>query len=83
MLGKIAAMQTDTTSEPTGSLVPKGKPEPIRSRNPASRMGARLLSALRGDKYMVGAYPPDWPGAASPSKEPPTTPAASGMKGAE
>jgi hypothetical protein len=26
---------------------------------------AKLVSALRGDKYMVGAYPPDWHGAAS------------------
>ena len=81
MLGKIAAMQTDTTSEPTGSRVSTGMPEPNRSRNPASRVGARLLSALRGDKYMVGAYPPDWPGAASPSEEPGTTPAVSGTKG--
>jgi hypothetical protein len=81
VLGKIAAMQTDTTSEPTGSLVPKAMPEPIRSRNPANRVGARLLSALRGDKYMVGAYAPDWPGAAPPSKEPRTTPAVSGTKG--
>jgi len=40
-------------------------PEPIRPRNPASSVLAKLLSALRGDKYMVGAYPPDWHGAAS------------------
>jgi hypothetical protein len=62
-------MQTKPTSEPTGSPVPGVVPEPIqlrddaithrttpspRRRNPASK----LLSALRGDKYMVGAYPP-------------------------
>jgi hypothetical protein len=23
---------------------------------------AKLLSAIRGDKYMAGAYPSDWPG---------------------
>ena len=59
MLGKVADMQTEPTSEPTGSPVP----EPIRRRNPASRVRAKLLSALRGDKHMVGAYPPDWHGA--------------------
>jgi hypothetical protein len=62
-------MQPKNTTEPTGSPVPGAIPEPIRfrdddlairpapslrRRNPASR----LLSALRGDKYMVGAYPP-------------------------
>lgn len=62
-------MQTKPTSEPTGAPVPRVIPEPTRSgddalaigpapslrrRNPASK----LLSALRGDKYMVGAYPP-------------------------
>ena len=42
-------MQTEPTSEPTGST-PR--------RNPASKLLAKLLSALRGDKYMVDAYPP-------------------------
>jgi len=41
---------------------------------------AKLLSALRGDKYMAGAYPPDWRGAA-PDPEPRTTAAVSGTKG--
>jgi hypothetical protein len=31
-------------------------------RNPARSLLARLLSAIRGDKYMVDAYPPDWRG---------------------
>jgi hypothetical protein len=56
-------------------------PEPIRPRDPASRALAKLLSALRGDKYMVGAYPPNWHGAASPSAEPRTTAAVSSTKG--
>jgi hypothetical protein len=62
-------MQTMPTSEPNGSPVTGVIPEPIRlrddalaiapapprrRRNPASR----LLSALRGDKHMIGAYPP-------------------------
>ena len=33
MLGKVAAMQFEATSEPTGLRVPTGMPEPIRSRN--------------------------------------------------
>jgi hypothetical protein len=66
-------MQTKPTSEPTGSPVPGVIAEPIRlrddaithgptapprRRNPASILLAKLLSALRGDKYMVDAYPP-------------------------
>jgi hypothetical protein len=34
-------------------------------RNPASIVLARLLSIIRGDKYMVDAYPPAWRGAAA------------------
>jgi hypothetical protein len=65
VLGKVADMQTDPTSEPTGSPVPGVIPEPIRPRNAPRGVRARLLSALRGDKHMVGAYPPDWQGAAT------------------
>jgi hypothetical protein len=73
VLGKVADMQTAPKSEPTGSRVPGVIDEPIRfrddavtidpaasppRRNPASKLLSKLLSALRGDKYMVGAYPP-------------------------
>jgi hypothetical protein len=66
-------MQTKPTSESTGSLAAGVVPEPIRFRDdavtfdpaasprrriPASKALAKLLSALRGDKYMVDAYPP-------------------------
>jgi hypothetical protein len=62
-------MQTKPTSEPIGSPVPGVIREPIRLRDHALAIGpapslrrrnpaSRLLSALRGDKYMVGAYPP-------------------------
>jgi hypothetical protein len=33
---------------------------PSRRRNPARGMLARLVGALRGDKYMANAYPPEW-----------------------
>jgi hypothetical protein len=80
VLGKVADMQTDSTSELTGLPVPGVIPETIGARFPASSVLAKLLSALRGDKYMVGAYPPDWRGAA-PDAAPSTTPAVSGTKG--
>jgi len=42
------------TSQPGRSPAPA--PEP-RRRNPAKRAAAKVVSALRGDKYMVNAYP--------------------------
>lgn len=30
------------------------------SNAPSSGMMAKVLSAIRGDKYLAGAYPPDW-----------------------
>jgi hypothetical protein len=41
-------------TKPTDSPVPGVIPEPPRRRNPL----AKLLSHLRGDRYMIGAYPP-------------------------
>jgi len=55
-------MQTKPTSEPTGSPVPGVIAEAIRPRFAARSVLAKLLSALRGDKYMAGTYPPDWHG---------------------
>ena len=79
-------MLTEPTSERTRSPVRGVIPEPIRPRNQASRMLAKLVSALRGDKYMVGAYPPEWRGAApandaEPSTTARTAPAVPGTKG--
>jgi len=52
---------------PTGPPVPEAVAVPVRadphsarSRNPLRAGLAALLSALRGDKHMVGAYPPEW-----------------------
>ena len=49
---------------PTASGTTKPASSPGR-RNPASIVLAKLLSAVRGDKYMVDAYPPAWHGAAA------------------
>jgi hypothetical protein len=54
-------MQTTPTSEPT-SRASAAIPEPIRPRNLASSVLAKLSSALRGEKYMIDAYPPAWGG---------------------
>ena len=77
-------MQPNSTIEPAGSPVPGIVPEPARvdrdpeagrttarhHRNPASTVLAKLLSVIRGDKYMADAYPPDrQPGAATHAKE--------------
>jgi hypothetical protein len=78
---KVTDMQPSSTIEPPGSPVPGIVPEPVRvhhdaeatpttarhQRNPAAMVLARLLSVIRGDKYMVGAYPPDWPGSGAAS----------------
>jgi hypothetical protein len=32
----------------------------VRRRDPASLVLAKVLSVIRGDKYMVDAYEPDW-----------------------
>jgi hypothetical protein len=67
-------MQPNSTIEPPSSPVPAIVPEPVRvhheatptaarhRRNPARVVLAKLLSVIRGDKYMADAYPPDWPG---------------------
>jgi hypothetical protein len=51
------------TASPPAGAVPDTVPSPGR-RHPARSAHARLLSVLRGDKYMVNAYPPAWPGGA-------------------
>ena len=47
--------------EPTRSPVAKKSP---------STMTGKLMSVIRGDKYMIGAYPPAWNGAVT---APPTS----------
>ena len=49
-------------SPTSGTAMPASSPG---RRNPARSLLAKLLSAIRGDKYMVDAYPPDWHGGAA------------------
>jgi hypothetical protein len=71
-LGKVADMQTKPTGSPVPGVIPEPirvhddsaarnrrdrvtiDPAPPGRRNPLTK----LLSHLRGDRYMVGAYPP-------------------------
>jgi len=77
-------MQTNARIEPPSSAVPGIIPEPVRvdgdaetppaaaprRPNPKGGLVAKLLSVLRGDKYMADAYPPPDapPGAATQTK---------------
>jgi hypothetical protein len=73
-------MQTNSRIEPPVAPVPGVVPDPVRvdheaepvphRPNAARIVLAKLLSALRGDKYMADAYPSDGqPGAATHAKE--------------
>jgi hypothetical protein len=54
-------METNAKLEPAGSPVPGANRAPSpRRRNPARTALAKLLSVIRGDKYLVDAYPPAW-----------------------
>jgi hypothetical protein len=58
-------METDAKIEPAGSPVPgANRVLSPRRRDPASTALAKLLSVIRGDKYLVDAYPPAWHAAA-------------------
>ena len=73
-------MQSNSRVEPPVSPVPGVVPEPVRvdrdaetaphRSNPLRIVLAKLLSVLRGDKYMADAYASDGqPGAATHAKE--------------
>ncbi len=54
------------TSPTSGTTTPESSPG---GRSPARSLLAKLLSAIRGDKYMIDAYPPDWHGGAAARTE--------------
>jgi hypothetical protein len=47
---------TEAVSRPPAPVWSPGGRQPVRF----VLLLRKLMSALRGDKYMVGAYPPDW-----------------------
>jgi hypothetical protein len=75
------------TASPPAGAVPDAVPSPGR-RHPARGAHARLLSILRGDKYMINAYPPAWPGGAGIAEarrpeDDAADPAGAGRRGAQ
>jgi hypothetical protein len=77
---KVTDMQTNSRIQSPVSPVPGVVPEPVgverdaetapHRSNPARRVLARIMSVLRGDKYMADAYASDCqPGAATHTKE--------------
>jgi hypothetical protein len=76
-------MQANSTIESPDSPVPGAIPDPVpvrrdaestpttasHRRNPAGIVLAKLLSAIRGDRYMADAYAADGPGSATHGKE--------------
>lgn len=53
------AVRADRRAAGRANKPATGKPTPL------SVVLAKALSAIRGDKYMVGAYPPEWHGNAA------------------
>jgi hypothetical protein len=55
---------TEAAGGMTGAAPSRGNRDVVR------RLLRKAMSVLCGDKYMVGAYPPDWPDpSTTPSKE--------------
>ena len=53
--GEDGRRSTTPTANDTADPAPSS-----RRRNPARTMLAKLMGALRGDKYIANAYPPQW-----------------------
>lgn len=51
-------------ASPLESHGPPVEEEVVGPSAPSKSLMGRLLSALRGDKYMADAYPPNWKGSA-------------------
>jgi hypothetical protein len=61
------------TDPPRIDTVPAAPPTPPATSSPRGsapvRLGRKVMSVLHGDKYMAGAYPPEWQDPATRSKE--------------
>ena len=57
-VAEIAPPTLDVTGAATRSSGPPSAPR----RSPPVRLARKVMSVLRGDKYMAGAYPPEWAG---------------------
>jgi hypothetical protein len=59
----VAGIDPPSIPKVTGTEIRPPTSTPRRS--PPVRLARKAMSVLRGDKYMAGAYPPEW--AASPT----------------
>jgi hypothetical protein len=59
------AAEVDSPSIPevTEAATRSPGPPPSPRRSPPVRLVRKVMSVLRGDKYIAGAYPPEWTGA--------------------
>ena len=48
--------------ELAGATTRSSGPPSAPRRSPPVRLARKAMSVLRGDKYMAGAYPPEWAG---------------------
>lgn len=58
-------MSAEHVSAAPASVLPAGQPDAridpgVSAGRPGDTMWVRFLSYLHGDRYMVGAYPPEW-----------------------
>lgn len=62
--------RTDPPRNDTVTAAPHTRPETPSPRGSAPvRLGRKVMSVLHGDKYLAGAYPPEWQDPAKRSQE--------------
>jgi hypothetical protein len=54
--------EIDPPPKVTGAATGSSRPPSTPRRSPPVRLARKVMSVLRGDKYMAGAYPPEWTG---------------------
>ena len=65
-----AGVPEHVPAETEAATGPPASASPLGRRRPGRFVLGKVLGALRGDKYMAGAYPPEW---AAPSTPAPVT----------
>ena len=55
-----AGVPEHVPAETEAATGPPASASPLGRRRPGRFVLGKVLGALRGDKYMAGAYPPEW-----------------------
>jgi hypothetical protein len=58
----VAEIHPPPIPEVTGAATRSFRAPSSPRRSPPVRLARTVMSILRGDKYMAGAYPPEWAG---------------------